>query len=90
MSAWNYGLSFQAIVANAKASFSIGGYLSSAPRSAQIVKYTVFFTPFSSLTKAALTAAREITKYGNNSSPGLDGLSNYGEERYLFRSSNTC
>ena len=90
VSAWNYGLSFRATVANAKASFSIRGYLSSAPRSARLVKYTVFFTPFSSLTKAALTAAGEIAKYWNNSSPGLDGLSNCGEERYLFRSSNTC
>ena len=29
--AWKYGLSLQATVTKAKASFSIGGYLSSAP-----------------------------------------------------------
>ena len=34
--AWKYGLSLRAAVTNAKASFSMGGYLSSAPRSAQL------------------------------------------------------
>ena len=34
--AWKYGLSLQAAVTNAKASFSIGGYLSSALRSARL------------------------------------------------------
>ena len=34
MWAWKYGLSLRAVITNAKVSFSIGGYLSSAPRSA--------------------------------------------------------
>ena len=36
--AWKYGLSFRAAVTNAKASFSIWGYLSSTPQSARLVK----------------------------------------------------
>ena len=35
--AWKYGLSLQAAVTKAKVSFSIGGYLSSAPPSARLV-----------------------------------------------------
>ena len=35
--AWMYDLSFRTTVINAKASFSIGGYLPSAPQSAQLV-----------------------------------------------------
>ena len=35
--AWKYGLSFRAVVTNAKASFSIEGYLSFAPRSSLLV-----------------------------------------------------
>ena len=35
--AWKYGLSFLAVVINAKASFSIGGYLPSTPWSARLV-----------------------------------------------------
>ena len=35
--AWKYGLSLRVAVTNAKASFSIGGYLSSAPQSALLV-----------------------------------------------------
>ena len=87
---WKYGLSFRAAVTNAKASFSIWGYCSSAPRSAQLVKYTGFCTPSSSLTKAPLIVAGETARYRNNSSPSLDGLSNGREERYAFRSSNAC
>ena len=34
--AWKYGLSLRATVTNAKASFSMGGNLSSAPRSARL------------------------------------------------------
>ena len=34
--AWKYGLSLRAAVTKAKAWFSIGGYLSSAPRSARL------------------------------------------------------
>ena len=79
--AWKYGLSFCIAVTSAKASFSIGGYFSSAPRSAQLVKYTGFYTLFSSLTKAMLTAAEETASYRNNSSPSLEGLINDGEER---------
>ena len=90
MCAWKYGLSFRAIVTNAKESFSIYGYLSSSPRSARLVKYTGFFSPSSSLIKVALTTAEETAKYRNSSSPGLDKLSNGEEERYAFRSSNTC
>ena len=37
MWAWKYGFSLQAAVAKAKASFSIGGYLSSTPRSARLM-----------------------------------------------------
>ena len=36
--AWKYGLSFSAASNNMKANFSIWGYLSSAPRSARLVK----------------------------------------------------
>ena len=54
------------------------------------MKYTNFCTMFSSLTKAALTAAEETARYRNNSSPSLDGLSNGEEERYAFRFSNAC
>ena len=88
--AWKYCLSFRVAVTNAKASFSIYGYLSFAPRSAQLVKYTSFYTPSSSLTKVALIAAGETASYRNNSSPSLDGLSNGREERYAFRSLNAC
>ena len=49
------------MVTRVKASFSIGGYLSFMPRSARFVKYTGFYTPFSSLTKA-VTAARETAR----------------------------
>ena len=59
MCAWKYGLSFRAIVTNAKESFSIYGYLSSSPRSARLMKYTGFFSPSSSLIKVALTTAEE-------------------------------
>ena len=51
------------MVTKAKASFSIGGYLSSAPRSARLVKYTGFCTPSSSLTKAVLTVAVKYTGF---------------------------
>ena len=88
--AWKYGLSFRAAVTNAKVSFSIGGYLSFAPQNTQLVKYTGFYTPFSSLTKATLTAAREMARYRNNASPGFNELSNRGEERYVFRTSKAC
>ena len=54
------------------------------------MKYTGFCTPSSSFTKVALTAAGEMVRYRNSSSLGLDGLSNGGEERYTFRSSNAC
>ena len=37
MWAWKYGLSLRAAITKANASFSIGGYLSSAPRSARLV-----------------------------------------------------
>ena len=37
---WKYGLIFRAAITNAKASFSIWGYLSSAPHNARLVKYT--------------------------------------------------
>ena len=36
--AWKYDLSFRAVVTNAKASFSIWEYLSSAPQNAWLVK----------------------------------------------------
>ena len=88
MWAWKYGLSLRTAVTNAKASFSIMGYLSSTPQSARLVKYTGFCTPFSSLTKAALIAAREMARYRSNFSPSLDELDNGGEERYAFRSSD--
>ena len=35
--AWKYGLSLRAAITKAKVSFSIGGYLSSTPQSAQLV-----------------------------------------------------
>ena len=38
--AWKYGLIFRVAVTNAKASFSIWGYLSSALHNARLVKYT--------------------------------------------------
>ena len=60
--AWKYGLSLQAIVTNVKASFSMGGYLSSAPRSARLVQYMGFCTFSSALIKAALTAAGETAR----------------------------
>ena len=88
--AWKYGLSFRAAITNAKVSFSIGGYLSSAPQNARLVKYIGFCASFSSLTKAVLTATGEMTRYRNNTSPGFDGLNNDEEERYVFRSSKTC
>ena len=88
--AWKYNLTFRAAITNAKARFSIWGYLSSAPQSAQLVKCTGFYTPSSSLTKVALTAARETTRYRNSSSPSLDGLSIGREERNAFKSSNAC
>ena len=90
MCAWKYDLSFRAPVANAKASFSIRGYFSSTPRSTQLVKYTGFYTPSFSLTKAILIAVGETTRYKNSSSPGLNGLSSGGEERYAFKSLNAC
>ena len=37
MWAWKYGLSLQAIITKAKTSFSMGGYLSSAPRNDRLV-----------------------------------------------------
>ena len=46
----------------AKANFSIGGYLSSAPQSAQLAYYMGFYTLSSFLTKAVLTAAGETAK----------------------------
>ena len=52
------------------------------------MKYAGFYIPSSSLTKTALTAARETARYRNSSSPNLDRLSNGREERYTFRSSN--
>ena len=88
--AWKYGLSFCAVITNAKASFSIWGYLSSTPRSTQLVKYTGFCTPSSSLTKVALIAAGKTARYRNSSSLSLDGLSKGREERYAFKSSNAC
>ena len=33
---WKYGLSLQAAITKAKASFSMGGYLSSTPRNARL------------------------------------------------------
>ena len=72
-----------------QSSFSIRGYLFFAPWKAQLVKYTGFWAPFFSLIKSVLTVAGETTRYRNNSSPGLDELNNGGEERYVFRSSNT-
>ena len=72
-----------------QSSFSIRGYLFFAPWKAQLVKYTEFCTSFFSLIKAMLTAAEETIRYRNNSFPGLDELNNGGEERYVFRSSNT-
>ena len=90
MCAWNYGLCFHATINNAKVSFSIGGYFSSAPRSARLVKYIGFCTLFFSLTKATLIAVGETTRYKNSSFLGLYGLSNGEEERYGFRSSNAC
>ena len=83
---WKYNLSFHAVVTNAKESFSIWGYLFSAPRSARLMKYMGFWTPSSSLTKATLTVTEESARYWNSSSLGLDGLSNGEEERYAFRS----
>ena len=59
--AWKYGLSLRAAVTNAKASFSMGGYLSSAPQSARLV-YMGFCTLSSSLIRAALTAAGETAR----------------------------
>ena len=50
------------MVTRAKASFSIGEYLSSTPQSAWLVKYKDFCNPPSSLTKAALIAAGETTR----------------------------
>ena len=60
--AWKYGLSLRAAVTKVKARFSIGGYLSSASRSARLTSYMGFCTFSSSLTKAALTAAEDIAK----------------------------
>ena len=71
-------------------SFSIGGYLSSTPQSAWLVKYTSFCTLFSSLTKAALTKAGETARYRKSYSLGFYGFNNGGEEKYAFRSSNAC
>ena len=88
--AWKYGLSFRAAITNVKASFSIGGYLSSTSWNAQLVKYIGFCTSFPSLTKAMLTVARETVRYRNNASPGFEGLSNGREERYAFRSLKAC
>ena len=69
MCAWKYGLSFRATVTNAKMSFSIYRYLSSAPWSARFKKYIGFCTLSSSLTKATLTANGETARYRNSSSP---------------------
>ena len=41
------------------------------------------YTLSSSLTKATLTAAGDTARKRNNFSPGLEGLSNDGEERCL-------
>ena len=60
--AWKYGLSLRAAVTNAKASFSMGGYLFLAPRSAQLTLYTGFCTFSSSLIKVALTVAAEMAR----------------------------
>ena len=45
--AWKYGLSLRAIVTNAKASFSMGGYLSSALQSAWLasIRVSILFLP---------------------------------------------
>ena len=58
--AWKYGLSLQAIVTNAKASFSIGTLFCSAKHLAG--EYTGFYTFSSSLIKAALIAASETAR----------------------------
>ena len=86
--AWKYSLSFRAAVINAKASFSIGGYLSSSPRSVQLVQYTGNCTQSSSRIRVELTAVRDTAKQRESSSPGLNKLSNGGDARYAFSSSN--
>ena len=60
--ALKYSFSLWAAVTKAKASFSIGGYLSSAPQSARLMKYTGFYTLSSSLSKAALTAVKKTAR----------------------------
>ena len=60
--AWKYGWCLWAIVTIVKASFSIGRYLSSAPWNARLVLYMGFCTLSSSLTKATLTAARDMAR----------------------------
>ena len=59
MWAWKYSLSLQVAITRAKVSFSIGGYLSSAPRSAQLVG---FYTLSSSLTKSTLTVVGDMAR----------------------------
>ena len=62
MWAWKYGFSLQAAVTKANERFSIGGYLSSMPRSTQLVWYIGFCILSSSLTMVALTAAEDTAK----------------------------
>ena len=60
--AWKYGLSLRVAITKVKASFSIGGYLSSTPRNAQLVQYISFHTLSFSLTKATLMAIGDTAK----------------------------
>ena len=67
----------------ANASFSIGGYRSSAPCSALLTKYTSFCTPSSQI-KAALIAVRETARYWYKTSPETVLLSRGVLARYCF------
>jgi hypothetical protein len=69
----------------ANASFSIWGYLPSAPWSALLTKYTGFCPPSSSRIKAALIAVGVTAKYKYRTSPGIVRLSKGGLVRYAFK-----
>jgi hypothetical protein len=68
----------------AKASFSIYGYLSSAPLRTLLMKYTSFYSTPSSRIRAALTTVGEAARYKYNNSPKM-ALLNKGElTKYFF------
>jgi hypothetical protein len=67
------------------ASFSIWGYLPSAPWSALLTKYTGFCTPSYSWIKAALIAVGVTAKYKYRTSPGIVRLSKGELVRYAFK-----